>query len=313
MQKKQLYYNWNWTKLPKDQIPHVIREFLDNGADHFVFTSLLLKQALENPDWIGELKRLEHEFNIKFGAMHTLFGGDMALNHPDKTLRPEMLEKQIRSLQIASEFEVKTFTVHSDAYHYVHLHYPVETLRPFFQESLEILLKHAEKYGIVIAIENNYEKPNSANEITAIAEPYAGSPFLGFCYDTGHANIMAPAPWKKDEMYRKKYDHPDFWSLAEEWWEGIELEADAVDKMRDGIVTCHIHDNNGYNDLHGMPFDGTIEWTPLMEKLRSCPRMIEYQTEVCFDYGLNWAGPLLAPPGGYSIRRLTDTFRKLGF
>ena len=203
MQKKQLYYNWNWTKLPKDQIPHVIREFLDNGADHFVFTSLLLKQALENPDWIGELKRLEHEFNIKFGAMHTLFGGDMALNHPDKTLRPEMLEKQIRSLQIASEFEVKTFTVHSDAYHYVHLHYPVETLRPFFQESLEILLKHAEKYGIVIAIENNYEKPNSAKEITAIAKPYAGSPCLGFCYDTGHANIMVPAAWKNHEMYSK--------------------------------------------------------------------------------------------------------------
>ena len=67
--------------------------------------------------------------------------------------------------------------------------------------------------------------------------------------------------------------------------------------MRDGIVTCHIHDNNGYNDLHGMPFDGTIEWTHLMGKLRSFPRMIEFQTEVCFDYGLNWAGPLPAPPG----------------
>ena len=83
--------------------------------------------------------------------------------------------------------------------------------------------------------------------------------------------------------------------------------------MRDGIVTCHIHDNNGYNDLHGMPFDGTIDWTTLMEKLRSCPRMIEFQTEVCFNYGLNWAGPLLAPKGGYSIRRLTDTFHSLGF
>ena len=313
MQNQPLYYNWDWTNSPKNLIPHVIREFLDNGADHFVFTAYLLKQALENPDLIGELKRLEQEFNIKFGAMHALCGGNAALNLPDKPLRPEMLEKHIRSLQIASEFEVKTFTVHSDAYHYVHLHYPVETLRPYFQESLEILLKHAEKYGIVIAIENNYEKPNSAKEITAIAAPYAGSPFLGFCYDTGHANIMDPAPWKDHEMFSKKYDDPNFWSLAEEWWEGIELEADAVDKMRDNIVTCHIHDNNGYNDLHGMPFDGTIEWAPLMKKLRSCPRMIEFQTEVCFDYGLNWAGPLMAPPGGYSIRRLTDTFHKLGF
>jgi hypothetical protein len=31
------------------------------------------------------------------------------------------------------------------------------------------------------------------------------------------------------------------------------------------------------------------------------------------EYGQNWAGKLLAPTGGYSIRKLTDTFRKLGF
>ena len=83
--------------------------------------------------------------------------------------------------------------------------------------------------------------------------------------------------------------------------------------MKDGIVTCHIHDNNGYNDLHGMPFDGTIDWPILMEKLKSCPRMIEFQTEICFETGVNWAGPLLAPKGGYSIRHFVETFHKLGF
>ena len=61
MQNKPLYYNWNWTNLPKNLILHVIREFLDNGADHFVFTSSLLKQVLENPDRICELKRLEQK------------------------------------------------------------------------------------------------------------------------------------------------------------------------------------------------------------------------------------------------------------
>ena len=72
--------------------------------------------------------------------------------------------------------------------------------------------------------------------------------------------------------------------------------------------TCHIHDNNGYNDLHGIPFDGTIDWTTLMEQLRSCPRMIEFQTEVCFDYGLNWAGPLLAPKGGRLFHPTADRY-----
>lgn len=313
MNKKLLFYNYNWGAFPDSRFPGIIREFLDNGADHFVFTAPLLLRALDDSGFIPFLKKLEHEYQIKFGAMHALHGGDMALNLPNLTLRPEMLKTQIRSLQIASEFEVKTVTVHADSWHYVHQHCPLETTRPYFRESLEILLKHAEKYGVIIAVENCFEKPNSAKEITALAEPFAGNPFLGFCYDTGHANIMAPAAWKDMELYHKKYDNPDFWSLADEWWEGIELEPNAIDKMKNGIVTCHIHDNNGYNDLHGMPFDGTIDWPELMKKLSSCPRMVEFQTEICFEYGINWAGPLLAPMGGYSIRHFVETFKKLGF
>lgn len=313
MLKKTLFWNYDWGSVPDPLVPRVIREFLDNGADHFVFTSPLLERVLKSPEYAEELKRMEREFKIKWGAMHSLIGGSMSLNLPDKALRPEMLKTQIRSLQIASDFEVRTVTFHADGYPYVHLRYPVEKLRPFFRESLEILLKHAEKYGIVIAIENCFEKTNSARELLAYQAPYEGNPHLGFCYDTGHANIMAPAPWKDMDLYRKRYEDPDFWTLEDEWWEGLELEADALDKMKDNVVTCHIHDNNGYNDLHGMPFDGTIDWPELMKKLENCPRMIECQTEVCFKDGVNWAGPLLAPKGGYSIRHFAETFRKLGF
>ena len=41
--------------------------------------------------------------------------------------------------------------------------------------------------------------------------------------------------------------------------------------------------------------------------------MMEYQTEIEFSDGVNWAGQLLAPVGGYSIKRQVETFRKLGF
>ena len=50
-----------------------------------------------------------------------------------------------------------------------------------------------------------------------------------------------------------------------------------------------------------------------MPKLRACPEMESFQIEVCWDWGENWAGKLLAPVGGYSIKHLTETFRKLGF
>ena len=312
MQKKELYYNFDWTSMPDSMIPRIIREFLDNGADHFVFTADLLQRVLDNPDYITFLKKLEDEFDVKFGAMHALYGSTMALNLPDEAMRPEMLQKHIRSLQVASEFEVKTVTVHSDAWHYVHKHCPLEITRSYFLEALEVLLPYAEKYGIIIAVENCFEKPNSAKEIIRLIRNFADNPFLGLCYDTGHANIMEFAQWKDLTMYHKKYT-PKFWSLADEWWEGIEFENDALAKMKENIVTCHIHDNNGYNDLHGMPFDGTIDWPKLISELKSCPRMIEYQTELCFEYGLNWAGPLLAPEGGYSIKKFVEVFHKLGF
>ena len=313
MRCKHLYYNYDWSSFPDALMPRIIREFHDNGANHFVFTTSLLQRALNEPDFIGFLKNLEHEYGIKFGAMHALFSENekTGLSLPDPELRPAMLETYIKSLQIASEFEMNTVTVHSDAYFYVHNHTPLEKTRPFFQESLEILLPQAEKYGVIIAIENCFEKPNSAKEIVNFAAPYAGNPHLGFCYDTGHANIMSMAPWKDKAMYGKVYPIPGFWTLEREWWEGIEFENDAFEKMKDNIVTCHIHDNNGYNDLHGMPYDGTIDWTTLLPNLRACPRMVEYQTEICYAHGFNWAGPLLAPKGGYSIKQVVETFQKM--
>jgi len=313
MSQKHLYYNYDWTRVPETLYPRIVREFLDNGAERFVFTSALLQRALTEPDFSAFLKGLEKKFHVKFGAMHALYGGENCLDSPDPALRSGMLERMIRSLRIASEFEVKTMTVHADAADYVLRRCPVEVTRPFFRESLAELLKYAKKYGVVIAVENCYEKPNTAGEIAYLVEPFAGDPCLGFCYDTGHAGVMTPAPWKDMAMYEKEYDAPDFWPVAREWWEGLELEDGSFERMRDNIVTCHIHDNNGYNDLHGMPFDGVIDWNGMMKKLNSCPRMIEYQTEVCFDCGVNWAGPLLAPAGGYSIRRLVETFRRLGF
>ena len=57
MPEKELYYNYDWTTFPDSAFPRIIREFLDNGADHFVFTSELLQRALDDPDYINFLGR----------------------------------------------------------------------------------------------------------------------------------------------------------------------------------------------------------------------------------------------------------------
>ncbi len=305
MLQAELSYYYHFERYSDDLVTLVIREFLDNGVDNFVFGDAMIRKALQEPEYLDFLRNLTKRMGVKFVAMHSPFGAHDDLNNPETETRPAMLERHIRAMEIAKEFGSQTYTIHVGAYHYCHLNTDMDLLRKFAVESLETLVPAAEKIGIVIAVENSFEAPNAVREVLPLVEHFGGHPNLGVCYDTGHANIMAPAPWKKLDQY------PDW--MHKNWHNEFRYEDNAIEKLQKHIVTTHIHDNSGYTDHHGMPFDGTIDWNELMPKLRNCPRMMEYQTEVTMYGGTNWSGKLLAPEGGYSIKKLVETFRKLGF
>lgn len=301
-----IVYNYPWGNIPTELYPRIIREYLDWGINHLVFSDPLIKKCLEEPEHLEVMRQLCRKLGVHFVAMHSPFGPKLDLNVPEPENRQQLLKDHARALEIAAEFGCKTYTMHVGAYHYIRHHMSKDTLRPLAIQALEQLVPIAEKLGVVIAVENSFEPTNSAEEVLKVIQPFLGNKAIGVCYDTGHANIQAPAPWKKLENYPENH-------LKGNWWEGFQTEADALAKLQPHVVTCHIHDNTGYADLHAMPFDGTIDWQQLMPQLRNCPRMLEYQTEICFIDGSNWAGKLLAPAGGYSIRKQVETFRKLGF
>lgn len=304
--ERQVHFNYFWSKLQGDDFRRAVREFLDNGADHFAMEGRMSDQIARDPERRAFLHRVCREMGVHFSAVHGMDGDAFDLNIPTMERRPGMFRDHVAAMRAAAEFGCRTYVVHVGASFYTYKHVPLETLRPLAVDALEHLVPEAEKLGIVVAVENSFEKPNSAKELLKIVEPFRGSPAIGVCYDTGHANCMASAPGKQKEKYEPYF--PVCW-----WEDGVIWEDDAIDMLKDLVVTCHIHDNNGYGDLHGMPFDGTINWTDLMKKLFACPNMRDFQSEVSFRDGVGWAGKLLAPPGGYSIRRLTETFRKLGF
>lgn len=77
---------------------------------------------------------------------------------------------------------------------------------------------------------------------------------LGFCFDSGHEN----------------FNHP---------------QADCLSRYGDKLFAVHLDDNWGDDDTHLLPYDGTIDWTVLKEKLKNC-RSIPYLTlEVDFNRG----------------------------
>lgn len=78
------------------------------------------------------------------------------------------------------------------------------------------------------------------------------SDHLGFCYDSGHENCF----------------HQD---------------ADCLSLYGNRLFAVHLDDNFGDADTHLLPYDGTVNWNSIKEKLKKC-ESIDYLTlEVDFN------------------------------
>lgn len=107
------------------------------------------------------------------------------------------------------------------------------------EKFIDSIAPMAKEYGITICIENLYdgigghliEGPccdarKAAERIDRINERY-GAEVLGFCFDTGHANIV-----------------------------GLDFES-FITTLGHRLKVLHIHDNDGISDLHQIPFTFT--------------------------------------------------------
>ncbi|MCX7934734.1 MAG: sugar phosphate isomerase/epimerase, partial [Planctomycetota bacterium] len=100
------------------------------------------------------------------------------------------------------------------------------------RRSLDELEPCARRLGVRIAIENG-DWPT----IRALLSAYSPD-FLGLCYDSGHGNV-----------------------------DGNGLTELAAVKER--LIAIHLHDNNGHEDEHRLPFTGTVDWAQLAEIIAS--------------------------------------------
>lgn len=104
---------------------------------------------------------------------------------------------------------------------------------------IDSLAPVAEELGITICVENVYtnigsriiegpccDAKKTAARIDRMNEKY-GAEVLGFCFDTGHANLI-----------------------------GIDME-DFITTLGKRLKVLHIHDNDGIGDLHQIPFTFT--------------------------------------------------------
>ena len=91
----------------------------------------------------------------------------------------------------------------------------------------------AENFDVNVALENL----RKAEYMDYIFEEISSSK-LGFCYDSGHNNCFTPL-------------------------------RDFLKQYGDKLFALHLHDNDGIDDLHMIPFDGNIEWNKIKNEIAS--------------------------------------------
>lgn len=126
--------------------------------------------------------------------------------------------------------------------------HPINGITPlptsnFGIERFKRIVDNAEKFNINLAIENQ-GNPEYIDYVFKEIE----SGKLYFCFDSGHQN----------------YYSPNF---------------DLLNLYGEKLKALHLHDNNGKEDTHALPFTGNIDWNKISTKLK----LINYQGDIALE------------------------------
>lgn len=100
-------------------------------------------------------------------------------------------------------------------------------------DRIKALVELAEAKSINIALEN-LRRPEYLQFVFSNIQ----SNRLGFCYDSGHENCFSNG-------------------------------ADLLDRYANKLMALHLHDNDGTDDQHRIPGEGTIDWNTVASKIQS--------------------------------------------
>jgi len=155
------------------------------------------------------------------------------------------------------------------------MHVPIGYSAPL-RRSLDELVPYAKDRNVRIAIENG-----DFETIGSLLSDY-GPEYLGLCYDSGHGNL------------------------------GDGKGLDHLDRLKERLISIHLHDNDGRSDQHNLLFSGTINWDRLARILAesSYTKCVSMES-VIRNTGLHDAHTFLekAFETGYAFSRMVEAKR----
>lgn len=228
---------YSWRDMPPEKLNTVLDEFVAAGIKFPALGGFWLKDMLQNPILAAQRWEALRLRDLCVFDVHSPYGAKWDLNIAND--RDVMIANQLQLLSLLADKKIETYTFH--------IGIPYQNSRKMVFESLKILLPHAAKLKITLAIENTPCKGAGVNDLLEVIR-YFDSEFIGVCFDSGHAN----------------------------------LTGNPVSQCRNlspYIVTCHLHDNFGKEDTHNLPTIGNINWKELIPVLLSSQNLKSIQNE----------------------------------
>ncbi len=233
-----------WKKISDADFISTVRKLAEWGVRNIVAHPQWGMRDMEEPGYLHSVMEELKRAGLAAPACHAYWGASHDICHCTAAdITERIVEEHAVFLKKLSEMEVRTYAMHIGMED--HGKTPWDCIR----RAVDRLLPVAEECRIALALENGHENLETQQELADFAASYR-HPFLGICFDTGHAHCYGDRDWKK-----------------------------SLEILGENTVTCHMHDNYGTFDDHNPPGAGTLNWQELCDSLKRLPRLLHAETE----------------------------------
>ena len=243
MKNIELVHFVEWKKLPDEEFEKTLSDLDSWGVSSLVAHPCWGVKDEQTPGYFDRCAAALKKYGFRTPACHADWGRENDISPEDPAALENILPRHKAFLEKLARLDVKSYTMH------ISIKESGADSWKTIGKALEYLLPAARRCNIALALENGNENC-AAHQCLADFVASWNDPFLGVCFDTGHAHCYGDREWKR-----------------------------SLDILAPHIVTCHLHDNYGSFDDHNPPGEGNINWTEMSAALKSLPRLLHAETE----------------------------------
>lgn len=231
-----------------------IKMLAEAGFDAIDFSTFFEEYYTEVHDksYYLDIKKYAEDNGIYFNQAHGPDGSSFLDEEENKKRYNEVLV----TMKNASYVGAETIIIHPCQHLEYHLEGNSEKLFEYNIKFYKSLIPYCEEYGIKVAVENMWQYPKMISHSTCSRpEEFIryvdeiGSPWIVSCLDIGHCMLCREQP---DEF---------------------------IKKMDFRLTNLHVHDVDGIEDLHTLPFFGITDWHSVMKALKE----IGYKGDLTYE------------------------------